>query len=132
MDEPTATYLEQLGPHEGFIGAGAVIFAVKELGPVREFYTRVFRTEPAFVADAFIGYRLPMGWVGFDMVPPMGHPGSAPSSIAYLNVADIFDAVSRMVAAGARMQGNINEFDGTKLAIVIDPWGNVVGLSEVK
>ncbi len=117
---------------QGFLGAGAVIYAVREIAPVREFYTRVFRAEPAFVADTFIGYRLPMGWVGFDTDPPFGGAGSDPQSIAYLTVADIFDAVSRMVAAGARMHGDIHEFDGTKLAIVVDPWGNAVGLSEAQ
>ena len=53
------------------------------------------------------------------------------SSVAYWRVSDIASAVEHFVSAGAKTAEEIQDVgDGIKVATVVDPFGNMIGLIE--
>ena len=118
-------------PDSAPIGAvGGVIFAVEDLAAVTDWYTSALGRGPDETGPTFAAWRLSSGWIGFDSEPTLGAASREPTAVAYWSVPDIFQAFARFSVAGATPRGEITQLSGIKLAVLIDPFGNPIGLME--
>ncbi len=110
-------------------GLRTVGYPVTDLTQAKAFYTALTGTVPYFDQPFYVGYNVGGFELGLD---PNGTPAAAPGGpLAYWGVANIESAHEAAVALGAKPHLPIQDVgDGIKVASVLDPFGNVVGLIE--
>ena len=69
---------------------------------------------------------------GFELgLDPNAKSRGAGGSVTYWGVDNADEAVAQLVAAGATVSSAVNEVgEGIKVAIVLDPFGNQIGIIE--
>lgn len=106
-----------------------VIYQVDDLKKATEWYIKATGIHPYFDEVFYVGFDIN----GFELGL---HPGKAPTlnineAIAYWAVDDIEKCVKKLVEQGAIILEKVSDVGGgIKVATVIDPWGNAVGLIE--
>ena len=113
-----------------FKGAYTIKYAVPDLAAAKAFYTKVTGVAPYFDEPFYVGFNIHGYELGLDpdlSVAPNGPGGT----VAYWGVAEIGAAVTRRVKCGATIVEATKEVgEGIKVAILADPWGNLIGLIE--
>lgn len=110
------------------LGLATVIYPVSDLAQAKAWYAKAFEQQPYFDQPFYVGFNI----AGYELglMPDEGRPG-ADGGVAYWRVAEIGSAVSRFVAAGARIVSEAKDVgEGIKVATVSDPFGNSIGLIE--
>jgi catechol 2,3-dioxygenase-like lactoylglutathione lyase family enzyme len=122
-----------------FRGLVGICFYADDLSAAREWYTTLLGLEPYFVRPhpsaerAYIEFR-----VGDDqdelgiLDRRYGPPGAANplgGAVTGWHVDDVRGAMETLLAMGATEYEPIDEQDGFVTASVIDPFGNVLGIS---
>ncbi len=111
-----------------FRGLRTVIYPVNDLGRAKEWYTKALGVEPYFDEPFYVGYNIGGYELGLD---PNGGESGAGGSTAYWGVANADDALAQLVAGGATVASEVVEVGGgIKVAAVLDPFGNKVGIIE--
>ena len=111
-----------------FLGLRTAIYSVGDIALAKEWYSRVFGVEPYFDEPFYVGYNIGGFELGLD---PDGASHGAGGSTAYWGVANADEAVAKVVALGATLSSPVSEVGGgIKVAIVLDPFGNRVGIIE--
>ena len=112
-----------------FQGLRTVIYHVPDLGRAKAWYTAAFGTPPYFDQPFYVGFNI--GGYELGLNPDMRGVEIGTNVVAYWGVPEIDAAMAHMVEAGARVHEKITEVGGgIKVAVVTDPFGNVVGLIE--
>ena len=106
-----------------------MIYRAPELEKTRAWYVQVLGKEPYFSEPFYVGFNVGGYELGLD--PNASSEAGAAGPLAYWGVASVDAALTRLVALGARLRGEVQDVgDGIRLASVDDPFGNVLGIIE--
>jgi predicted enzyme related to lactoylglutathione lyase len=106
-----------------------VVYHVTDLQAAKAWYTKITGTEPYFDMPFYIGFDINGCELGLD--PDMTGVTEGNHAFVYWSVDAIEECVASLVADGAVLVDDVNEVGGgIKVAVVIDLWGNAVGLIE--
>jgi predicted enzyme related to lactoylglutathione lyase len=109
-------------------GLRTAIYAVDDIARAKEWYTKAFGVEPYFDEPYYVGFNIGGFELGLD---PNAKSRGAGGSVTYWGVDNADEAVAQLVAAGATVSSAVNEVgEGIKVAIVLDPFGNQIGIIE--
>jgi predicted enzyme related to lactoylglutathione lyase len=102
---------------------------VTDAAKAKEFYTALTGVEPYFDQPFYIGYNVGGYELGLD--PNPNRSASTDGPLTYWGVANIEEGLRHAIAVGGKPHHEIQDVgEGIKLASVLDPFGNVVGLIE--
>lgn len=112
------------------LGLRTVIYHAAELEKVKAWYADAFGIEPYFDEPFYVGFEL--GGYELGLSPDtVEAPAGAGGVVAYWAVVDADSAVGALTARGARLRSAVQDVgDGVRVAIVEDPFGNLLGLIE--
>ncbi len=111
-------------------GLRTVIYPVADLARAKAWYSALTGQAPYFDQPFYVGYSVGGFELGLD---PNGTaaPAEAGGPVAYWGVRDIDDAFRRLRAMGAGERAPIADVgDGIRVAVMIDPFGNAIGIIE--
>jgi predicted enzyme related to lactoylglutathione lyase len=105
------------------------VYPITDTRQAKDFYTSLTGIEPYFDEPYYIGYNIGGFELGLD---PNRKPSTTTDGpIAYWHVDNIANAHAKALDIGAKPHLPIQDVgDGIKVASVLDPFGNVVGLIE--
>lgn len=113
-----------------FRGIYTVIYHVPDLLEAKSWYTKAFGVEPYFDEPFYVGFSI----AGYELglVPEEGESrAGSGGGLAYWGVADAEQAVARLIELGAGSHEAVQDVGGgVKVASVLDPYGNVLGIIE--
>jgi predicted enzyme related to lactoylglutathione lyase len=111
-------------------GLRTVIYKVGDLARARAFYSAAFETAPYFDEPYYVGFNIGGYELGLDPDTSESAPGPG-GALAYWGVPDVAAAVDHFVRSGATLKSApIEVGGGIKVASVLDPFGNPIGLIE--
>jgi predicted enzyme related to lactoylglutathione lyase len=109
-------------------GVKTIIYPVKDLAAAKALFTKTLGAEPVMDEAYYVQYDVGGQEVGLD---PNGHVKGMSGPAVYWQVDDIERSVQTLLADGAEMHQEINDFGsgGQRLvASVKDAVGNIIGL----
>ena len=113
-----------------FLGLRTVIYANTELQKARDWYADVLGFAPYFDEPYYVGFNV--GGYELGVMPAAGanQPGGG-GVLAYWGVANAKAAYERLLALGATAREPVSDVgEGIKVATVLDPFGNILGIIE--
>jgi len=111
-----------------FRGLRTVIYKVDDLARAKTFYSTVTGRAPYFDEPFYVGYDVDGFELGLDPDVSTATPGAG-GSCAYWRVDDIVASHGFLVALGAKSLAAPHNVGGPiQVAILADPFGNLVGL----
>ncbi|MEO6527162.1 MAG: VOC family protein [Gemmatimonadaceae bacterium] len=112
------------------LGLRTVIYHVPDLARAKEWYGEAFGVAPYFDEPFYVGFAVGGYELGLDPDCTRAASGRGGAE-SYWGVADVDAAVAHFAACGARIEDPVREVgDGIRVALVADPFGNVIGLIE--
>ena len=106
-----------------FQGLRTVIYSVSDLASATEWYTKLLGYAPYFNEPFYVGFNV--GGYELGLLP------DADGATTYWGCVDIEAGFAQAIQLGARPHSPIKDVgDGIKVATVLDPFGNAVGLIE--
>ena len=113
-----------------FLGLRTVVYHVEDLERAKEWYSRALGFDPYFEEPYYVGFNVGGYELGLHPTEP-GTPQGPGGATAYWGVDDIAAAVRRLEDHGASAHSEIQDVgEGIRVATVIDPFGNLVGIIE--
>ena len=110
-----------------FQGLRTVIYHVTDLAKATAWYTQVAGHPPYFNEPFYVGFDV--GGYELGLLPDAQSTDSGVAT--YWGTADIDAEHARLIAFGAKSNEEIKDVgDGIRVASVLDPFGNVVGIIE--
>ena len=108
-------------------GLRTVIYPAPDIAAATAWYTRVVGHAPYFNEPFYVGFNV--GGYELGLLPrPSGTPGRP---VVYWGVANIEFEFARLAGLGATPHDAIKDVgDGIKVATLLDPLGNEIGLIE--
>lgn len=112
----------------GFQGLRTAKYRAPDLARAKAWYSEVLGTQPYFDEPFYVGFNVGGFELGLD--PDVSDSGEGEGSVAvFWGVADVDQALSRLVALGASVRSAVKDVgEGIRLASVLDPFGNVLGI----
>jgi predicted enzyme related to lactoylglutathione lyase len=112
------------------LGLRTVIYHVPDLVRAKQWYADAFGTTPYFDEPFYVGFSIGGFELGLD--PDCSRTGpSAGGAESYWGVANADAAVAHFTTCGAQIVEAVHEVGGgIRVALVNDPFGNVIGLIE--
>ena len=108
-----------------FLGLRTVIYHVSDLARARSWYAQATGIEPYYVGFNIGGCEL-----GLDPDPASGSAGAS-GPTAYWGVPDADAAVAHLISVSAKLHQPVRDVGGgIRVAAVLDPFGNVLGVIE--
>ncbi len=109
-------------------GLRTAIYAVDDLPRAKEWYSKALGVQPYFDQPFYVGFNIGGFELGLD---PNAKNRGAGGSVAFWGVDNADAAVAQIVAAGATVASPVTEVgEGIKVATVLDPFGNQIGIIE--
>ncbi len=119
-----------LGVGMMFRGLRTAIYNVGDIDRAKEWYGVVLGIRPYFDEPFYVGFDVG----GFELGLQPDDPGALRAStgvVAYWGVDDADAAFGRLLELGATGHSGVqNVGDGIRVATVLDPYGNVLGVIE--
>jgi predicted enzyme related to lactoylglutathione lyase len=110
-----------------FLGMRTVIYGAPDLAKAKEWYSSAFGIDPYFDEPFYVGFNVGGYELGLDPNAEAGAGGTT----AYWGVGNISDAVAHLQEIGAGVAMPPTEVgEGIKVAVVLDPFGNRLGIIE--
>ncbi len=110
-----------------FIGLRTAIYPVNDLEQGKLWYALALGTEPYFDQPFYVGFAV--GGFELGLIPDGTASTSGPQPL--WGVTSAQDAVTHLIAIGASALAPVTEVgDGIKVAAVVDPFGNRLGVIE--
>ena len=105
-----------------------VTFFVPDIKAAADWYAEVLGSIPTFVSPHYIEFQLSTSMLGFHPEDDKNKAGGG-SQVAYWKVENLDVAVRRLDSLGAAIyRGPITDHDGSMIAQMRDPFGNILGL----
>ena len=112
-----------------FLGLRTVIYRVRDITAAKAWFAEAFGKQPYFDEPFYVGFEI--GGYELGLHPYEGELTIGNNVIAYWGVPDIAAAHQHMLEHGAKPHEAIQDVGGgIKVAGVVDPFGNVIGLIE--
>ena len=113
-----------------FLGLRTVVYKVADLGRAKEWYRKATGIDPYFDQPFYVGFNIGGYELGLDPDVEKQKPGAG-GATAYWGVSNAEAACARLLEAGARPHVPLQDVgDGIRVASVLDPFGNVLGIIE--
>ncbi len=113
-----------------FRGLRTVIYHVGDLDRAKEWYGMVLGIRPYFDEPFYVGFDVGGFELGLQPDEP-GVPRASTSVVAYWGVDDADAAFGRLLELGATGHSGVQDVgEGIRVATVLDPYGNVLGVIE--
>lgn len=113
-----------------FLGLRTVIYVNTELEKARDWYGQVLGFPPYFDEPFYVGFNVDGYELGVMPADGVNQPGGG-GVLAYWGVENAEAAFARLLSLGAIEREPVTEVGGgIKVATVIDPFGNVLGVIE--
>ena len=107
------------------LGLRTAIYRTPDLAAGKLWYTKALGAAPYFDQPFYVGYNV--GGYELGLMPDATQPNAG----VYWGVADITAAYARLLELGAQPRAEITDVgEGIRVADVIDPFGNVLGIIE--
>ena len=119
-----------LGVAMMFHGLRTVIYHVGDLDRAKEWYGVVLGIRPYFDEPFYVGFDV--GGFELGLQPDeSGAPRASTGVVAYWGVDDADAAFGRLLELGATGHSGVQDVgDGIRVATVLDPYGNMLGVIE--
>lgn len=112
-----------------FEGLRTIIYQVDDLAKAKDWYSRILGFAPYFDEPFYVGFNVGGYELGLD--PDGEKVTKGNNAIVYWGVANIENALEKLLEAGAETESEIQEVGGgVKVATVKDPFKNVLGIIE--
>ncbi len=109
-------------------GLRTVIYPTVDMTAAVEWFTKVAGKPPYFSEPFYAGFSI--GGYELGLLPP-GDEDAQTGPTIYWGTADVEAEYARMLGLGAKPHSAVKDVgDGIKVATVLDPAGNVIGLIE--
>lgn len=110
------------------LGLRTVIYKVSDIKKAKEWYSKVFETNPYFDEPFYVGFNI--GGYELGLMPEEKvTKNKTDNVITYWGVEEIEAAYEKFLASGALIHEIPMNVGGELMtASVIDPWNNVIGL----
>ncbi len=116
------------GPH--FHGLRTAIYRAPDLDKAKAWYARVLGIAPYFDQPFYVGFSVGGYELGLDPDASSPLAGSG-GVIVYWGVSDATAAWERLLSLGATGRTAVQDVgEGIRVATVLDPFGNVLGIIE--
>ncbi len=110
-----------------FVGLRTAIYPVNDLEKAKRWYAQLLAVEPYFDQPFYVGFSV--GGFELGLIPDGVSGTSGPQPL--WGVASAADALARLLTLGATALEPVTDVgDGVKVAAVIDPFGNRLGVIE--
>lgn len=108
------------------LGLRTTIYAVSDIDAAKAWYTKLVGYAPYFDEPYYVGYSV--GGFELGLIPS---EDAGADATTYWGTEDIAAELARATALGASIESPMRDVgSGVKVAAVIDPFGNRVGLIE--
>jgi predicted enzyme related to lactoylglutathione lyase len=112
-----------------FQGLRTVIYRAHDLEKAKAWYASVLGKPPYFAEPFYVGFSVGGFELGLD--PDAADLAAGAGPLAYWGVADADAALARLLELGAKPHRAVQDVgEGIRVASVVDPFGNVVGIIE--
>jgi predicted enzyme related to lactoylglutathione lyase len=109
-------------------GLSALVFPTSDPAKSKELLSLVLGAPPAFDDAYYVGWQVEGLNIGLD---PNGENRGMAGATPFFEVADIREMVATLKSAGATIEEDVRAVGGGRLvAILSDPDGNMIGLSQ--
>jgi len=116
--------------NQPFLGLRTAIYTVDDLEKAKAWYTAVLETAPYFDEPFYVGFNVGGFELGLNPDASKVKPGAA-GVATYWGVLDADATMTRLLGLGAREHEAVQDVGGgIKVATVLDPFGNVLGIIE--
>ncbi|MGI9182211.1 MAG: VOC family protein [Longimicrobiaceae bacterium] len=113
-----------------FKGLRTVIYQVDDLGRAKSWYATALGFEPYFDEPFYVGFNVGGFELGLLPADSGAHRGQG-GVFAYWGVEDADAALRRLLELGALEHQGVEEVGGgIRVATVLDPFGNILGIIE--
>jgi len=112
-----------------FLGLRTAIYYVPDMAQATAWYRSVLGIDPYFDQPFYVGFNVG----GYELgLHPTGEGKPGPGgTVAYWGVQEIEAAHARLLKLGAREHNAVQDVGGgIRVATVLDPFGNVLGVIE--
>ena len=112
--------------HTMLLGLRTVIYPAQDLAGSKAWFTRLLEVAPYFDEPFYVGLNVGGYELGLD---PSGDAATGPTT--YWGVANVDEALVRLLDAGATLHGEVRDVGGgIRVATVVEPGGTVLGVIE--
>lgn len=112
-----------------FLGLRTVVYHAPDLAMATAWYSSAFGVAPYFEAPFYVGFNIGGYELGLD--PDVANIRVGDNAVAYWGVADIESAYRHLLEQGGTPHQPVQEVGGDiKVATIVDPFGNVIGIIE--
>lgn len=109
------------------LGLRTVIYMVPDIAKAKDWYANAFGKTPYFDEPFYVGFEI--GGYELGLHPEKDDQQRADNVQTYWGVDDIDVEFERFLKLGATEHSQITDVGGgIKVATVLDPWNNVIGL----
>ena len=116
--------------NQPFLGLRTVIYHVDDLEKAKAWYSAVLDTPPYFAEPFYVGFSVGGFELGLNPDLSKAKPGAG-GVVVYWCVTDAGAALARLLELGARPHEDVQDVGGgIRVATVLDPFGNVLGIIE--
>lgn len=113
-----------------FLGLRTARYRAPDLAKARDWYATVLEVQPYFDQPFYVGFDVGGFELGLDPDPAASGTGEG-SVTVYWGVDHAEAALARLLHLGATAHAPLQDVgDGIRVATVLDPFGNVLGLIE--
>jgi predicted enzyme related to lactoylglutathione lyase len=116
--------------NQPFLGLRTIVYPVDDLEQAKAWYGSVLGTAPYFDTPYYVGFNIGGFELGLHPATDKMKPGAGGPE-TYWGVADADAAFARLLGLGARENEGVHDVgEGIRLATVLDPFGNLLGIIE--
>jgi len=116
--------------NQPFLGLRTAVYPVDDLEKAKAWYGSVLETAPYFDTPFYVGFNVGGFELGLHPATATFKPGATGAS-TYWGVPDADAALARLLGLGAREHEAVQDVGGgIRVAAVLDPFGNVLGIIE--
>jgi predicted enzyme related to lactoylglutathione lyase len=111
-------------------GLRTIIYHTPDLEGAKAFYAQLTGSQPYFDEPYYVGYNINGFELGLD--PDGTNVTKGNNQVVYWKVDAIAPVLEKAIGLGATLvQDATNVGEGTFVAQLADPWGNVIGLIDI-
>ena len=112
-----------------FKGLRTVIYHVDKLESAKAWYSAALGITPYFDQPFYVGFNVGGYELGLD--PDMSGVKKGDNAVAYWGVSNAEESHRRLLELGAKKHSDVQDVGGgIRVAAVVDPFGNVLGIIE--